>query len=627
MITIVTDEDIEKSGVRDLQELLNLVPGFTFNVDVQGGISTGFRGIWASEGRLLVMVDGQEINDVLWPTIVFGNHIPVHQIKKVEILRGPGSAIYGGQAELAVIKVTTKTGKDMGGLSAKVNLGSTFNDITSYTRRNINLSYGQKFGDLDISLHGTLGRGNLSDRTFTDFYNQSYSMKGNAEQNPLFLNLGVTYKDFSAKFISDIYRRTYRDGLSNIIPDSIGAVPISHDGYYAELKYDFKPISNLTLTPKLNYKRQFPWQTDNAQGRKLAVTKDFESNFISKMVERTTGNLTANWDVMKDLNLIAGAEFYTDFAKALDPLSANFGKDKKQDSVRYNNIAAFAQALYQSKYFNVTLGSRAENHSEYGFSFVPRAALTGNYEGLHAKLLYSKSFRTPGIQNIVNFNPRFSKNSNIKPENATVAEIELGYDITPNMEINANFFDTVIQNPIIYFTDKDTSADSYDNFEKTGARGLELEYKIKDEKIGYANLTYSYNIANENKVDVYSVPSRTDILLGFPFHRVTLNSSLNLFNNLSLNPSVVFTGSRFGFNSLDKDGKAVIKEFEPNLLVNLNLLYKNLFIKGLDASLSANNLLNSTYYYIQPYDGSHAPLAGPSTEISLNIGYNFDMKE
>lgn len=156
---------------------------------------------------------------------------------------------------------------------------------------------------------------------------------------------------------------------------------------------------------------------------------------------------------------------------------------------------------------------------------------------------------------------------------------------------------------------------------------MSLEYKIKDDKIGYANLTYAYNMANENKVDVYSVPSRNDILLGFPFHRVTLNSSLNISNNLSLNPSVVFTGNRFGFNSLDKDGKAVIKEFEPNFLVNLNLLYKNLFIKGLDASLSANNLLNSTYYYIQPYDGSHVSLAGPSTEISLNVAYNFDIKE
>ncbi|MEK7432703.1 MAG: TonB-dependent receptor plug domain-containing protein [Cyanobacteriota bacterium] len=626
IITILTDEDILKSGVRDLQELLNLVPGFIFNTDVQGVVSTGFRGIWAEEGRCLVIIDGQEMNDILWPTIVFGNHFPVHQIKKVEILRGPGSAIYGGQAELAVINITTKTGKDMNGLSAKINAGSIFNDFNAFTKRNLNISYGQQFGDLDVSFHGTVGRGNLSDKTFTDFYNQSYSMKGNSENNPLFMNLGLSFKDFSARFISDIYRRTYRDGLANIIPDSIGAVPINHDGYYAELKYDFKPTSNFTLTPKLNYKRQFPWQTDNQQARKLAETKGFEANFIDKMVERTTGNLTANWDITKDINLITGGEFYSDYAKSLDPLSSNFGKDKKQDSIRYNNMAGFAQALYKNKFFNLTLGSRVENHSEYGLSFVPRAAITGNYEAFHAKLLYSKAFRSPGIQNIINFDPEFSKSKNIKPENATVSEIELGYDITPNMEINANLFDTNIQDPIIYFTDKVNAYDAYDNFERTGSRGFELEYKIKDEKIGYANLTYSFNMANENKVDVYAVPSRKDILLGFPFHKVTLNTSLNLFDNLSINPSLVFIGNRFGYNSADKDGKPVVKEFAPNFLVNLNLLYKNLFIKGMDASLSVHNLLNDTYYFIQPYDGFHAPLPGASTEISLNLGYNFDIK-
>jgi len=626
IITILTDEDILKSGVRDLQELLNLVPGFIFNTDVQGVVSTGFRGIWAEEGRCLLIIDGQEMNDILWPTIVFGNHFPVHQIKKVEILRGPGSAIYGGQAELAVINITTKTGKDMSGLSAKINAGSIFNDFNAFTRRNLNISYGQQFGDLDVSFHGTVGRGNLSDKTFTDFYNQSYNMKGNAENNPLFMNLGLSFKDFSARFISDIYRRTYRDGLSNIIPDSIGAVPINHDGYYAELKYDFKPTSNFTLTPKLNYKRQFPWQTDNQQARKLAEMKGFEANFIDKMVERTTGNLTANWDITKDINLITGGEFYSDYAKSLDPLSSNFGKDKKQSEIRYNNMAGFAQALYKNKYFNLTLGSRVENHSEYGLSFVPRAAITGNYEAFHAKLLYSKAFRAPGIQNIINFNPKFSKNANIKSENTTVSEFEVGYDITPNMEINANLFDTNIQDPIIYFTDKDTGADSYDNFERTGSRGFEVEYKIKDEKIGYANLTYSFNMANENKVDVYAVPSRKDILLGFPFHKVTLNTSLNLFDNLSVNPSLVFIGNRFGYNSADKDGKPVVKEFAPNFLVNLNLLYKNLFIKGMDASLSVHNLLNDTYYFIQPYDGFHAPLPGASTEISLNLGYNFDIK-
>jgi outer membrane receptor for ferrienterochelin and colicin len=109
IVTLVTEEEIRKSGARDLIDVLRLVPGFEFGMDVQGAVGVGIRGNWGFEGKVLFLLDGQEMNDNSYGTLVLGNHFSVQQIKRVEIIRGPGSALYGGFAELSVINVITNT--------------------------------------------------------------------------------------------------------------------------------------------------------------------------------------------------------------------------------------------------------------------------------------------------------------------------------------------------------------------------------------------------------------------------------------------------------------------------------------------------------------------------------------
>lgn len=77
-------------------QVLQLIPGFDFGVDVEGIVGIGVRGNWAHEGKVLMLWDGLEMNEDLYSTLQFGGHYPVGQIKRIEIIRGPGSAIYGG---------------------------------------------------------------------------------------------------------------------------------------------------------------------------------------------------------------------------------------------------------------------------------------------------------------------------------------------------------------------------------------------------------------------------------------------------------------------------------------------------------------------------------------------------
>ncbi|MBL8920250.1 MAG: Plug domain-containing protein [Myxococcaceae bacterium] len=58
VVLLVTREEIVASGARDLLEVLQLLPGFTFHHDVTGVVGVAFRGLWGHEGKVLVLLDG-----------------------------------------------------------------------------------------------------------------------------------------------------------------------------------------------------------------------------------------------------------------------------------------------------------------------------------------------------------------------------------------------------------------------------------------------------------------------------------------------------------------------------------------------------------------------------------------
>ena len=62
ILTLLSREEILASGARDLLDVLQLVPGFAPAVDVEGAVDVGFRGVWGHEGKILLLLDGQEMN-------------------------------------------------------------------------------------------------------------------------------------------------------------------------------------------------------------------------------------------------------------------------------------------------------------------------------------------------------------------------------------------------------------------------------------------------------------------------------------------------------------------------------------------------------------------------------------
>ncbi len=606
IVSLITSDEIKASGARDLIDVLRLVPGVDFGMDVEGVIGLGMRGNWAHEGKVLLLLDGQEMNEILFASTQFGNHFAIDQIKKIEIIRGPGSAIYGGYAEYGVINIITKQGGDINGISISGIYGITEKD---FMRRNINVSAGKKIKDFEWSLSGMYGQGQRSDRDYTDIYGNTYNMAGNGSLNPAYANLGMSYKGLSFRGIGDFYHTTIRDGYDMASPKPITQ---NFTSSYFELKYLWKINNKLTITPKLNYKNQSPWNTP--------VGDSTNSKYL-RTATRSTANITASYNFTRKINFVFGAETYQDVAK--DKVDSSTFAYSGTNKVSFYNYAFFTQGLIKTRLVNIILGARYDKHNVYGDAFVPRVGLTKKYNRFHFKALYSNSFRAPSIQNIDG-----SIKTGITPEKTQVTELELGYQLTHKSIFTINFFDITTIHPIVYYLDTANIKypDAYKNSNQSGTRGIEAEYKLK-EKWGYISVNYSfYTAQGKQRIADYSVNKDSAALLGFANHRINLSASFNLNENISINPTASFYGTRWGYASVDSTGTSVLQKFDPMTLVNIFIRYKTP-VKGLVFGMGVYNLLDQKFNFIQPYNGYHAPMPTPSREFIFRISYDLQCKD
>ena len=600
IVTLVTEEEIRNSGAQDLMDILRTVPGFDFGVDVEGVVDVAVRGNWAHEGKVLLMIDGMEMNEELYSTLQLGNHYPVDQIKKIEIIRGPGSSIYGGNAEYAVINITTKNDKDFTGVAATASYGQMKD---TYARRNVSVMAGQSFGEVRVNLSAFVGEGNRSDQNYTDAYGVGYNMAGQSNLNPGFYNFGLSYKGLSIRSIADMYHTSTRDNYENTMTQ---AYPLSFNSYFVQAKYDWKASNKITITPSFTYKEQLPWNFNGA-----SVENEFP--VYNKEVDKYTGSVIANYDYSHDVNFIVGAESNSVIAENLDTSYSVYSFMNNARNFYVNNYAAFAQGLFLTKIANVTVGARYNYSDRYSPSFVPRIGLTKVFDKFHFKVLYSKAFRTPSVEDI-NFG------NNIKPENTTVAEFETGYQLSANSYLTANIFDITTKDAIIYYTDQNNE-DSYSNLGTTGTRGVEVEYKIKG-KAGYASINYAfYTASGKNDVDAYKVAGHQEVNTGFPAHEINGSGSIKLNDHIMLNPIITFMSERYYSGVIDSATTGTFK-LNPACYGGLFLNFKNLFTYGFNLNIGCDNILNEKVLYIQPYNSNHAPLPGPSREYRIKLSYN-----
>ena len=617
IMTLVTREEILRSGARELADVLRLVPGIALNGDLYSSVFAGFRGIWGPEGKILLLLDGHEMFELLYYGVELGNRLPVDQIERIEIIRGPGSVMYGGSAELAVINVVTRGAEDLSGGQVTGMYGQMFDGAvhhgqslaTTFRRRTISAAFGRTFGNAHpLSVKGGVyvGQGNRSDQPFVDINQDTYNMADSARSDPMLFHLSAEYRGFKLGYLFEYYRTTMKDGYGEMLNDRL---PVNYLSSSLSVSYDWQLGKGLKIVPRFHLLNQKPWQTAND------VARAYEDIYWNPTAQRVLGGLTSTWDPLRSLNLLLGTEYYVDSATYDYASTEPANPERTVFDVSHWNAAVFGQALLETPWVNLSAGARYEHREQVGGSFVPRAGATKTFGPFHFKLLGSRAFRAPAIGNL-------AQTPDLKPETTTVFELELGYRLHPSLFAVVSAFDITIDRPFVYYFDASTGLDGYRNFNRMGTRGAELELRFASER-HFANLSYSYyTAAGKDRIDTLAVPGHRSVLLGFAPHKIALLAGAGITKHLDASvTALLFAGPRFGYYAYDPLGAPVARDYGAELQLGAFVSYRDLLFEGSFLGLGIANVTNAKTVLIQPYDNGHPPLPGPSREVYLQIGY------
>ena len=603
IVTVITGEEILNSGARDLIDVLRQVPGIDFRVMVNNGLGLGMRGQIGSDGRVLMLVDGIEVNEHRYGSAVFGQGFPVEQIARIEIARGSSLALYGGAAELGVINITTKSAEELDGVHVGAGIGSTGSGTKS--REYASLMAG-KGGDGPVKWIAMAHLGNAlrSDRTYQDVTGPSFSM---AHANAVYLNtfnLGLQAGEFSARYLHDEPRFNDRDGPGYFVRAADASNSFNSDSLL--LQYRHLANAQLTLTPNVLYQAQNPRKTVGANGKVSGETK----------VERLQTKLPMTWETGANWYFAAGLEYLDESYRAV-VRSAQTGT---LPFSRTTVASQYGEAMWNNPWGNLTASIRLDEHNHAGLLRAERLGYTKVMGDWHVKLTGSHATSAPSMEDYAIANRR---GTSVKPETSRTWEMETGYRISSYSQLTLNLFDVTTFDTLILT-----------NGLKVHTRGLEAGYKTRKDW-GYADITYSYyNAAGTTTPEVRvidhtpgAIPSvDSSINMAFPAHKLTANLHYNLSSGLSLNPSLVFLGPRWAYVAPVIDPvnyEATLKHFGATPLLNVVLRWENAGAKDLDLTLGLYNALNKEVAFIQPFDAGHAPLPAMSREVVLQAQYKF----
>lgn len=602
IITVITGEEIRHSGARDLVDVLRKVPGMDFRVMVNNGLSLGMRGHIGSDGRVLMLVDGIEVNEHRYGSAVFGQGFPVEQIARIEIVRGSALALYGGTAELGVINIITKSAEELNGVHVGAGIGATTGSkIRSHEYASLMAG---KAGDGSVkwTAMAHISEAMRSDRTYQDVTGPSFDMKNANAVYLNNLNLGLQVGDFSARYLHDEPKFNDRDGPGFFVRATDYKNTFDSDSLL--LQYRHQPNAQLTLTPNLLYQEQDP--------RKLVKPDGAVSSETS--LKRLQTKLPVTWDIDANWHLAGGLEYLDESYRAV-------ARSVYTGALPFENTTVasqYGEALWYSPWGSMTASVRLDEHSHAGLLRAERLGYTKIMGAWHVKLMGSHATSAPSMEGYAS---ALVNKVTVKPETSRTWEMETGYRISSDAQLTLNLFDVTTFDTLTLV-----------NQQTVHTSGLEAGYKVR-ESWGYGDISYSYYNARDTDTGGVQVIDRitnqvvdSSMNLAFPAHKLAANLHYNLSSGLSLNPSLVYLGPRWGYvapvsNLATYDG--TLKHFGATPLLNVALHWENAGAKGLDLTLGLYNALNREVDFIQPFNAGHAPLPDMSREVMLQAQYKF----
>lgn len=531
---IITRADIERSGGKDLPQLLNSQSGIRVNNSyATPSENSGLFMQGAAASYTLILVDGLAITDPSGTGGTFDlRMIPLADIERIEIIKGSQSTLYGTDAIAGVINIITREG------SEKL-----------------------------INSTGTLSYGSYNT------FNGNIGVNGQATEQ-------VSY-NFN-------YSRESSDGFSAAEDpsgdDSFDPDGFSRDAFYG--KVDFRPIESLSISPFLNYSdyngdydADAFSDADNEFGLKMfnpgvqlrfdqdqfqinggynyiRTERFFDGQFGLNEFEGNLHNadVYATYQISETLQLLGGLNFQkTEIPDAAD----------EEETVNAEVLSPYT-TLYLSDLngFSAELGYRINNHTEYGnnstFNFAPSYNVTDDVK-LYASV--GTGFKTPTLSELFG---QFGANPDLEPQESRYvnAGVET-YLLDQTLKLGAQYFNREIDNIIIY------TANGFENQDRQNDYGIELTADWIANQFVSVSGHYNFLEGERTTFDATGSESTSDNLIRRPTHSVGSSLSIRPTTEILVKLEAEYNTERADifFNPVTFEQEDVT--LDPYTLVNL----------------------------------------------------------
>ena len=535
VVTIITREQLEKSGGKDLSQLLTEQAGIFIsgaNSNAGKDKSLYLRGGYVS--HTLITIDGIPVYD---PSGIGGNfdirNLAVGNIERIEILKGSQSTLYGSDAIAGVINIITKktNAKPIAG-TAKISYGSneTFKGNGAINGRAGIVDYNASYsGHSTKGINETINQGNSP---VTD--------KDKFQQNSFQLGLGI--KPTTSIYIQPFFR------YSNIKGDiDQGAFTDELDYTYSQKSWQAGLRNEVTLgKSKLNILYSFNninriYTDDSIKSRN---GYDIYSRGNYKGTEHFI-DAYLHIPLSEEVKLTSGIDYRSSESDQEYLSIGSFGPYTTKyasDSLNQNQFGIYTALNWNSPSgFNLESGGRVNVHSEYGSHFVfninPSYLLNEQIK-LFANL--SSAYRTPSLYQL------FSEygNKDLDPESGLTGEGGIQYFSTNNKFTGrAVVFTRTVKDVIFFFYNPVTFTSQYINQDKQKDHGFELEasYNITNTttlKAFYTYTTGEITTKNAGKDTTYNN------LLRRPKSSAGINLASQVYKNFFISSNLMSVGKR-----------------------------------------------------------------------------------
>ena len=611
-IDVISEDEIQNSGSVNLTDILIEQAGISLSPNESNAIQIqGFESDYT-----LILIDGQPLVGRTRGALDI-SRINTSNIRQIEIVKGPSSALWGSDALAGVINIITKKPDE----SFSGNAFAEYGSRASYnTGLNVSVANKKISGFFGLALDGSDG---------FDLDKTEFGKNQNPYDNFTF-NTSLNYQlsDLSSLFLSGRYFRNNFSGLTlaTIQEEQLG---VGEEGWQddasLQLRFDTSPFSRFNTTITL-YSTLYEDYSET-----VFEDPEFENVITNNQQGLNRAELQNNFNWLNNHISTFGGGFTSEFVKA------------ERYQGRRNQQGSFLFAQHQMLWEKLTLiaGARLDNHSSYDSYLSPKLSLKYEFtESLSLKASVGKGFKAPdfrtlyldfdnsgsgyllyGVKNIGTQLASFEdeglikqyfiapdKITELKPEFSTAYNIGISYRTSDSrFSSNVNFFlnnakDLIEALEVAELTN-DNSIFGYININKARTQGIEsdLNYFVTSDlqlALGYQYLD-AVQIAREQRTVIENGQVITkEVEFDVPLSKRPKHSgSIKLFYREPIfDTQISIRGllkSKYFFNDRNANQKADNNEFTDAYSIWSISLSKQ-FTEKVRAQVAVNNIFDHT---------------------------------